>query len=247
MSFQRFVGLSFEEEIPDFTTIWRFRERLIKSGVLDKLFDAIIEMPEERNLILRRGTIVDATIIQSARKPKKKEGKEDRKGDKDRVKKESSQQDKDAQFTRKGNKTYYGYKGHTGMDERSGIIRKASFTSANVHDSQEMEHLISGDEASVFADKAYDSQERKRQFRKQGIFYGIIDKGRRNRLLSFRQKKRNKKKSKIRSRVERVFAHFKHHYGYRRARYVKLKRNELQFKFLCMVYNIRQGIALTTT
>ena len=89
--------------------------------------------------------------------------------------------------------------------------------------------------------------ERKRQFRKQGIFYGIIDKGRRNRLLSFRQKKRNKKKSKIRSRVERVFAHFKHHYGYRRARYVKLKRNELQFKFLCMVYNIRQGIALTTT
>ena len=247
LSFQRFVGLSFEEEIPDFTTIWRFRERLIKSGVLDKLFDAIIEMLEERNLILRRGTIVDATIIQSARKPKKKEGKEDQKGDKDRVKKESSQQDKDAQFTRKGNKTYYGYKGHIGMDERSGIIRKASFTPANIHDSQEFEHLISGDEASVFADKAYDSQERKRQFRKQGIFYGIIDKGRRNRPLSFRQKKRNKKKSKIRSHVERVFAHFKHHYGYRRARYVKLKRNELQFKFLCMLYNIRQGIALTTT
>jgi len=244
LSFQRFLGLSFEEEIPDFTTIWRFRERLIKADILDKLFDAIIEMLEERHLILRRGTIVDATIVQSARKPKKKDRREKQKEDKTEEA-QSPQEDKDARFTRKNNRTYYGYKGHIGIDEGSHIIRKARFTAANRHDSQEFDQLISGDEKSVFADKAYDNQERKRQFRNQGIFYGIIDKGRRNHPLSGGQKKRNKKKSKIRSHVERVFAHFKHHYGYRRARYVNMSRNELHFKFLCMLYNVRRGIVLT--
>jgi len=72
LSFQRVLGISFDEEIPDFTTIWRFRERLAKSGVLEKLFDHIINMLEEKELILRRGTLIDASIIKEARRPKKK-------------------------------------------------------------------------------------------------------------------------------------------------------------------------------
>jgi len=189
LSFQRFLGISFEEEIPDFTTIWRFRERLIKANILDKIFNHIVEMLEERNVILRRGTIIDASIIQTSRKFPKKED------DKVEEKESSSQQDRDAQFTRKGNKTYYGYKGHIGIDQDSDIIRKATFTPANVHDSNELEELINGDERSVFADKAYDSAERKREFRKKGIYYGIIEKAHRNRPLSNRQKKNNKRKS----------------------------------------------------
>ena len=244
LSFQRFLGISFEEEIPDFTTIWRFRERMIKAHLLDKIFNLIGEMLEERNLILKRGTIVDATIVQSARKPKKKEKKQKEKEDtfKEEEKK-SFQQDNDARFTKKGKKTYYGYKGHIGIDEGSGIIRKVTYTPANVHDSKELENLISGDERSIFADKAYDSADKKRECRANGIYYGIIEKAHRNRPLSSKQKKNNKKKSKIRSAVERTFAHFKSRYGLRRARYVTLERNEFHFKMLCSIYNIRRGLA----
>ncbi|MHA1279576.1 MAG: transposase, partial [Candidatus Helarchaeota archaeon] len=60
------------------------------------------------------------------------------------------------------------------------------------------------------------------------------------------QKKNNKRKSRIRNAIERVFAHIKMHYGFRRVRYVTSERNELQFKMICMIYNIRQGLALTT-
>ena len=245
LSFQRFLGISFEEEVPDFTTIWRFRERMIKANLLDKVFNLILEMLDERNFILKRWTIVDATIVQSARKPKKKEKKQEEEGACKEEEKKNSQQDNDARFTKKGKKTYYGYKGHIGIDEGSGIIRKVTYTPANVHDSKELENLISGDERSIFADKAYDSSDIKRECRANGIYYGIIEKAHRNRPLSSKQKKNNKKKSKIRSAVERTFAHFKSRYGLSRARYVTLERNEFHFKMLCSIYNIRRGLAFS--
>ena len=196
-------------------------------------------MLEERGLIPKRGTIVDATIVQSARKAKKK------KETKEKVK-SSSQQDKDSRFTKKGKKTYYSYKGHIGIDEGIDIIRKVTFTPSNIHDSQEFGNLLSGDEQSAFADKAYDSAERKREFREKGIYYGIIEKAHRNCPLSKRQKGKNKKRSKIRSAVERVFAQFKNHYGLQRARYVTIGRNEFHFKMLCIIYDIRRGLVLNT-
>lgn len=233
LSFQRFVGFGFDEEIPNFSTIWRFRERLIKADILDKLFELIIAMLEEKQLILRKGTLIDATIVKAARKPGKK-GKD-----------KSAQQDTDAAATVKGKKNYYGYKGHIGVDQGSDIIRKADFTAANVHDSTMYDTMVSGDEASVFADKAYSKQERKRKMRKQGVYCGILDKGYRDHPLSARQKKRNKKNSRVRNAVERVFAQLKNIYGYRRVRYVNKERNRLQFMFLCMIYNVRRGLALS--
>lgn len=242
LSFQRFLGISFDEEIPDFTTIWKFKARLINHKLYDQLFDTILEQLESKNLILKKGTLIDATIVQSARRPNKKkmdtpENKEER----------SPQRDYDASHTQKGKKTYYGYKGHIGVDQGTNIIRKKAFTTASPHDSQERDELLSGDEASVFADKAYDADDVKSTCRKEGIYYGILDKGRRNRPLSKSQKKRNKKKSRVRNAVERPFAHFKNLYHYRRARYVNLERNDLHFTFLCMIHNIRRGIALCET
>ena len=242
LSFQRFLGISFEEEIPDFTTIWRFRERLARSGVLEKLFGRIIGMLEERQLILRRGTLIDASIIEAARRPRKKaQGMgDDREGGEDT----SAQQDRDATVLKRGKHIYYGYKAHIGVDVGSGIIRRGSFTTASVHDSQEFDRLVCGDEACVFADKAYADSGRKRTLRSQGVYCGILDKAYRNRALSQRQKKRNKQKSRVRGMVEGVFAHFKRHYGFHRVRYVTLARNEVHFRFLCMIYNVRRGLAL---
>jgi len=232
LSFQRFLGISFDEEIPDFTTIWKFKARLIKHKMYDQFFDTIIEQLESKNLILKKGTLIDATIVQSSRRPTKKNEKR------------SCQKDQDASHVQKGKKTYYGYKGHIGVDQGTNIIRKKSFTTACPHDSQEREELISGDEASVFADKAYDNDAIKKDFRQRGIYYGILDKGRRSRPLSKSQKKRNKKKSQIRNAVERPFAHFKNLYQYTRTKYLTLERNDLHFTFLCMIHNVRRGIAL---
>jgi IS5 family transposase len=232
LSFQRFLGISFDNEIPDFTTIWRFKARLIKHKLYDQIFEIIMKQLESKNLILKKGTLIDATIIPSSRKPTKN------------AENTSSQKDQDASHVQKGKKTYYGYKGHIGVDQGTNIIRKKSFTTAAPHDSSQREKLISGDEASIFADKAYDNDAIKREYRKKGIYYGILDKGRRGRPLSKSQKRRNKKKSQVRNAVERPFAHFKNLYHYTRTKYLTLERNELHFTFLCIIHNVRRGIAL---
>ncbi len=82
-SFQRFLGISFDEEIPDFTTIWKFKARLINHQLYDQFFETIIDQLESKNLILKKGTLIDATIVQSARRPKKKEGKRSNQKDRD--------------------------------------------------------------------------------------------------------------------------------------------------------------------
>jgi len=234
LSFQRFVGFGFDEEIPDFTTIWRFRERLQKSDSHKRIFKIILSMLEEKGFILRKGTLIDATIVQSSRRQNKAE-----------VDKQSPQKDKDAHSARKGDKYFYGYKGHVGVDYGSQIIRKAEFTPANVHDSSMYDVLLSGDERSVFADKAYSKQSRKKALRENEIYCGILDKANRSSALGLKQKSRNKKKSRVRNSVERVFAQFKRIYGYRQVRYLTLKRNEFQFMLLCSLYNIRRGLVLT--
>ena len=243
MSFQRFLGISYETEIPDFSTIWRFRERLSKAGLLDQVFEAVLELLEQHNAILRRGTLIDATLVQAARRPPKADSLQD--SGSSSGGRESAQRDRDASSVKQGKKFCYGYKGHIAVDQGSGIIRKQSFTSACVHDSQQTEKLICGDEQSVFGDKAYANDERKRSFRKAGVYNGILDKGKRNQPLSQKQKKANQRKSRVRSAVERPFAWFKRMLGYRLVRYVNLRRNALQFTFLCIIHNFRRGVCLS--
>jgi len=220
--------------------LWRFRERLIKHGLLDAIFEELLKVLDKRGLILRRGTIVDASIVKAARRP----GKQSNSGEGLSIRKQA-QRDKAAGFTRKGKRSYYGYKMHVGMDAGSGLIRKMSFTSANIHDSQELGNLLSNDEMAIFGDKGYYDSWLKRSLREQGIYCGILDRGSRGRKLSQRQKKQNKQKSRVRGSVERVFGQFKLHYGFRQVRYVRLLRNEVQFKFLCMIYNLRLALHLT--
>lgn len=255
LSFQRFLGVTFDEELPDFSTIWRFRERLVKHNLYNTLFEAVQSDLDNRGLILRRGTIVDATIVNSARRYHKEKNRNDNDPsspvltDRDEQinsasSRKDAQQDHDATVTKKGNKYYYGYKGHIGTDQGSDIIRRKQFTPANIHDIQKLENLMSDDERAQFGDKGYFSDEYKRDLRKKGVYCGILDKGKRDHPLSTRQKQRNKQKSRVRCAVERPFAQMKKWYGYVRARYVNLKLNDLHFTFLCIIYNVRRGIAL---
>lgn len=232
MSFQQFVGIRYDQEIPDFTTFWHFKEALVRKKLMDAIFASIVGQIEGKGLILKKGTIVDATIIPSGNQPLSKQRRE-------KLEKEpSSQIDTDAQSTAKGGKRYFGYKGHIGIDAGSKIIRRRSFTPAQVHDIREMENLVSGDEQSIWADKNYRSRSFKKAAREMGIYYGVLDKRARGKQLSVGQLKLNKKKSRVRAAVEHPFAFMK---GKLKVRVLAAKnkiRNALRFDMWCIVYNV---------
>jgi transposase, IS5 family len=234
LSFQQFAGLSYDEEIPDFTTIWHFKEALVKQQLMDKIFVAIVSQIEKHGLILKKGTMVDAMIIESSTRPlsnKKREELEE---------KPSQQIDTEAKSTVKNGKKYFGYKGHVGVDAESKIIRKRTFTAANVHDSKELENVISGDEQSIWADKAYPNKEAKRKARANGIYYGILDKAKRGKKLSSKQQKRNRQKSRVRASVEHVFGYFKKKLKVTEVGAKTKLRNALRFDMWCIIYNINR-------
>jgi len=232
LSFQRFVGIGFTTTIPDYTTIWRFRERLIEENLNDKLFEKILGYIESKDLLLKKGTIIDATIIESSNRPLSKEKR------KSLEETPSSQIDTDAESTKKRGKYYFGHKGHIGTDIGSKIIRKRDFSSAKPHDSQYKNKLLSGDEQAIFGDSAYLNKKDKQEFRKEGIYYGILDKATRSKGLSKTQKKRNKKKSKVRSAVEHPFAYMKERLNYKKAVAKTKERNRFRFDMNCIIYNI---------
>ena len=241
LSFRRFVGIEDDDEVPNFSTIWRFKEALIKHQLLDGLFDQILAQLDDQGLVLRQGTIVDATIIASSQRPlsqKRRDELEEKQAKGERL----SQVDMEAHSTEKRGKKYFGYKGHIGLDVGSKLIRRQDFTPANVHDSQRK--LFSGDERARFGDKAYANQADKRQARAAGVYYGVLDKGKRNHPLSKKQKRRNRKLSRIRAQVEHPFAHLQTKLGYLAARCKTRVRNGLVFMFNCMLYNIERGIYL---
>lgn len=232
LSFQRFVGLNMTSKVPDYTTIWRFRDVLIKHNLLDGLFELVIKERDDRGLIIKRGTIVDSTIIKSVNRPLSKERRNELE------KNPSSQIDTDATSTKKRNKNYFRYKGHIGMDQGSKLIRKKTFTTASPHDITEMSNLVTGDEDSVWGDKAYSKNEDKQTARASGIYYGVLDKGKRNHPLGDNQKKRNKQKSKVRAAVEHPFSYIKEKLGYKIARAKTHARNEFDFTMNCILYNL---------
>jgi IS5 family transposase len=232
LSFQQFVGLGYDQEIPDFTTVWHFKEALVREGLMDLIFASIVGQIERKGLILKKGTIVDATIIRSANRPLTRAKRE-------KLEETPSRQiDTDAQSTAKGGKRYFGYKGHIGVDAESKIIRKRTFTPANIHDIRQMESVLSGDEQSIFADKAYAARKNKRAAREIGIYYGILDKGTRGKKLSGKQLKRNKQKSRVRAAVEHPFGFMKKKLKVTSLAAKNKMRNALRFDMWCIVYNV---------
>ena len=220
-SFQIFLELSSEDSIPDETTICRYREMFARLGLDKKLFTEFNKQLKSLNLIVGKGTIVDATIKQAQAASK-------------------SNRDKDADYTKKRGKTYYGYKGHIAIDEDSEIITKLEFSKASIHDSRAFDKLVDYTEQAVFADKGYANKSRRKKLEKKNIFDGILAKGYRNKPLSKSQKKLNKLLSTVRNKVERPFAYMKRILNYQRCSYYDLKRNRFEFIMAAFVYNIRK-------
>ncbi|MEO5673064.1 MAG: IS5 family transposase [Chitinophagales bacterium] len=231
-SFQKFVGIHQGIEIPDFSSLWRFKEALIEHKLENAIFNLIIGQLELKGLIIKKGTAVDATIIQSTTRPLSKEKRKQMESE------PSKQIDTDAASTEKAGKKYFGYKGHIGVDIGSKLIRKHTFTTASPHDSTEFENVLSGDETSIWADSGYVNKKLKRAARTLGIYFGVIDRGARNHPLSNSQKKRNRKKSAVRAVVEHPFALIKSKLHYTQATAKNKQRNSLRFTLNCAMYNV---------
>jgi len=232
LSFRRFCGVPLDEETPDHSSIWRFRQRLAKLGLDEKLTAEVNRQLDARGLIVKRGTLVDATIIAAAVKPPAfEEG-------------QVNPRDADASFTKKNGKTYFGYKAHLAVDEESGLVRQAEMTSADLHDSQRGLAMIQGDEQAYYGDKAYDSEALRNALSERGIDDQIAYKGKRGKAQPDWQRWFNKTASSVRVGVERANATMKNWYGMAKVRYRSLERNNCHLQFVAIAMNMKRARVL---
>jgi len=229
-SYKEFLDINMDDSIPDETTICNFRNSLVKNGYEKIFFEEVQRQLLANEVKIRKGRLVDATIVDV---PKGRKNKETGK----------SSRDKDAGFTQKNGKTYHGYKGHNATDTKGNFITKVFVSTATNHDSVHIDKVLTGDEDSLFADSAYINKETKKEFRKTGRFYGIVERATRNHPLSNAQKKRNKKISGVRCRVEHPFAELKCRMHYK-PRYRGLKKNSWQYTMATAAYNLKRVIGM---
>lgn len=226
VSWRRFVGLGLQDKVPDETTLVRFRQRLLQHGQQEKLLLLVNRQLEAKGLILKTCTLVDATLVQAARRAPAKEDKEGGDGD--------------AGYTVKQGQPHYGYKAHVAVDQTHTLIRHATLTAANVHDSREFETVVRGDEEMVLADKAYCSQARRQWCGDHGVANGILRRPSRGETLSRVELRINTLLSRVRCQIEKVFGWWKRSAGYRRVRYVGREPNRLELEFKCICWNLKR-------
>ena len=205
-SMRSFAGIELMgHDIPDETTILRFRHLLKQHQLTERIFAEIRSLLEEKRLLLKSGTIVDATII--AAPPSTKNAEQAR--------------DPEMHQTRKGKDWHFGMKAHIGTD-RHGIVHSLSTTAANVSDITQMPELLHGEEREVFGDQAYWSEAHRQAALAKGIRYRV---NRRSPRLTEHQRFINRRRSAARARVEHVFHVVKRLWGFSKVRYRGLAKN----------------------
>ena len=232
LSFKRFVGLSLEDATPDHTVLNRFRNQLVEEGLLEKLFGELDRQLENAGVILKRGTMLDATLIQAVSAPPK----EDRPSN-----------DPDARFAKRQGKSgsTFGYKAHVGVDEGSGLIRAVLTTPANVNDTTPADELIRGNEAVVWADAAYDTHARRARLKAEGKKPRIARRPNRHHPeLPPRLKRYNLLISRRRATVETTFATLKRRMRLTYIRYVGLMKASGQILLASIAFNMRKWAAI---
>jgi IS5 family transposase len=237
LSFMRFCGLSVSDDVPDHSTFWRFRERLGEAGLIEPLFAEMQRQLEAHNVMVKRGTLIDATLMQAAaRRPRMNEAK-------------VARTDPDARFGTNNERRRYafGYKAHIGMDAGSGLVRRCVLTPANVQEVSVAEALIAGDEAEVLADRGYDARWLHQHLEQRGIADGIMRRGVRNAPLSPAEAARNHAIAPRRRPVEKVFGTLKRIYRLRRLPYFNQARNAVCLALAFIGYNLRRLDRITAS
>ena len=237
LSFRRFCGFALDERTPDETTICRFRLAAARAGVLETCLAEVNRQLDARGLMLKKGTLMDASIVTATHKPPRR----------DAGMGAAHPREPGADWTSKNGKSYFGYKMHVGVDEGSGLIRKAAFTPARTPDNNMAEALVSGDEAAVYADRIYESKARRAALKARGIKDRIMH--RRHKympVLPRWMQIRNRLISRHRAPVESVFSALKRIYGKARTRCHSLTANAADFLAFATVFNLRRASSVLT-
>jgi len=208
-SIRRFVGVELgEEAVPDETTILHFRHLLERHRLTERIFAAVRRLLEERRLLLKAGTIVDATIINAPSSTKNA----------------THQRDPEMRQVKKGNAWYFGMKLHVGTDVR-GIVHRVTATDAARHDASQMLALLHGEETAVYGDRAYWSAAARAHYEARGVRFRVNRRGARHVTLSARWRAINQARSRIRARGEHAFHVVKRLWGFSKVRYRGLAKN----------------------
>ena len=226
---QKFVGIDLSREAaPDATTVLQFRHLLEQHGLTKKLFDVVNGTLGAAGLMMREGTIVDATII--AAPPS--------------VKNKANARDPDMHQTKKGNQWYFGMKAHIGVDAESGLVHTVVGTSANEADVTQTEHLLHGEEKDVFLDAGYIGADKREELKDRDVNWQIAMK--RGKLIAVSEesgfgqllRKLESLKASIRSKVEHPFHIVKNLFHYKKVRYKGLEKNTAQLHTLFALANL---------
>jgi IS5 family transposase len=207
---RRFVGIDLgRERVPDATTLLKFRRRLETHKLGDALFAKVGEVLQARGLKVGAGTIVDATIIGAPSSTKNK----------------AKKRDPEMHQTRKGKQYFFGMKLHIGVDSQTGLAHSAVVTAANVHDKHPLPDLLHGAEKRVYGDSAYASQGKLIEAKAPGAADYTNRRVRKGSATEELERLVNRAKSRVRSRVEHVFAVVKRLWGFNKVRYRGLAKN----------------------
>lgn len=226
LSFQRFLQLDpLTAQVPDETTVLHFRHLLERHGLAEAIFARVRAQLEAKGLLLKSGTIVDATIIAASSSKKNQAG----------------ERDPEMSSTRKGTTWHFGMKAHIGVDAKSGLVHSVRTSTASVADSALLPALLHGEEQALVADGAYGNMTLKAQCRQAGLLYLIKDNAARSVRLSGKQLRANRHKSQVRAKVEFPFRIIKHLWGHARVRFRGLAKNTARLHFLFALSNLFQA------
>jgi len=230
-AFSEFCGIDSSNQVPDGDTIGRFRNLLVRNDLQERLFAQVVELLTERGLILKKGTIVDSSIIAAPSSTKNREKKRDR----------------DACQSKKGNTWHFGYKAHIGVDKDSGLAHHVEVTAANAHDVTVTPKLLTGEEETVNGDSGYlGAGEREdaivRNNKGKRIKYIINRRPSQIRKLSksgqYKAKKAERRKSSVRAKVEHVFGVVKGLFRFRKTRYRGLRKQRAKLNMMFALANL---------
>jgi IS5 family transposase len=238
LSFRRFVGLSYEEGVPDHSVLNRFRNELVRLALYERLFAELDKQLMAAGVMLMRGTMLDATVIEAVSAPPTRG---------EPTGEASTPTDPDARFTRRQGKagSRYGYKAHVGVDEGSGLIRTVLTTPANINDTTPADALIRGDESVVWADAAYHTHEREARLKAAGVKPRLARRANKHHPLTARFRSYNRLIARRRAAVETTFATLKNRMKLTRIRYRGLVKASAQVTLAAIAFNLRRWAALS--
>lgn len=250
LSFMRFLGLGINDPVPDAKTIWLFRDKLTAGNMILKLFEWLDDRLDKEGVIVNKGKIVDATIVEV---PIQRNSKDENKGLNEGKIPESwdenkrRQKDTDAKWVMNRNKAYFGYKDHIKADEKTKLITRYVVTTANVSDKDIIDELTSEHEDGnrpLFADSAYRSAEIESMCTDKKIISMIHQKGYKNKKLSEEEHLNNQQKSKIRVRIEHIFGFMTNTMNGIYLKYRNLRRNTAGIGLMNITYNLFRLVQL---